>query len=212
MAPFEALYGRRCRTPLNWSQAGERTLFGPKLVQEAEEKVSVIRENLRAAQMRQKSYHDKARAPREFEVGNYVYLKVSPTKGVQRFGVKGKLAPRYIGPYEDTEKFGTTAYRIRLLDQLSAVHDVFHVSQLKKCEQVPEAQIIEETNAEIEPDLSLAEYPMRVLDHKERQTRRQKVKMYKIQWSHHTKEEATWETEQFLNAKYPDFLPSQARK
>jgi hypothetical protein len=82
---------------------------------------------------------------------------------------------------------------------------------LKKCEQVPEAQIIEETNAEIEPDLSLAEYPMRVLDHKERQTRRQRVKMYKIQWSHHT-EEATWETEQFLNAKYPDFLPSQARK
>jgi hypothetical protein len=112
MAPFEALYGRRCRTPLNWSQAGERTLFGPKLVQEAEEKVSVIRENLRAAQMRQKSYHDKAKAPREFEVGNYVYLKVSPTKGVQRFGVKGKLAPRYIGPYEVTEKFGTVAYRI----------------------------------------------------------------------------------------------------
>jgi hypothetical protein len=92
------------------------------------------------------------------------------------------------------------------------VHDVFHVSQLKKWEQVPEAQIIEETNAEIEPDLSLAEYPMRVLDHKERQTRRQKVRMYKIQWSHHTEEEATWDTEQFLNTKYPDFLPSQARK
>jgi hypothetical protein len=116
MAPFEALYGRRCRTPLNWSQAGERTLFGPKLVQEAEEKVSVIRENLRAAQMRQKSYHDKDKAPQEFEVGNYVYLKVSPTKGVQRFGVKGKLAPRYIGPCEVTEKFGTVAYRIRLPD------------------------------------------------------------------------------------------------
>jgi hypothetical protein len=162
--------------------------------------------------MRQKSYHDKNRAPREFEVGNYVYLKVSPTKGVQRFGEKGKLAPRYIGPYEVTEKFGTTAYCIRLPDQLSAVHDVIHVSQLKKSEQVPETQIIEETNAEIESDLSLAEYPMRVLDHKERQTRRQKVKMYKIQWSHHTEEEATWETEQFLNAKYPDFLPSQARK
>jgi hypothetical protein len=112
MAPFEALYGRRWRTPLNWSQAGERTLFGPKLVQEAEEKVSVIRENLRAAQMRQKSYRDKAKAPREFDVGNYVYLKVSPTKGVQRFGVKGKLAPRYIGPYEVTEKFGMVAYRI----------------------------------------------------------------------------------------------------
>jgi hypothetical protein len=212
MAPFEALYGRRCRTPLNWSQAGERTLFGPKLVQEVEEKVGVIRENLRAAQMRQKSYHDKVKAPREFEVGNYVYLKVSPTKGVQRFGVKGKLAPLYIGPYEVTEKFGMVAYRIRLSDRLSTVHDIFHVSQFKKCEQIPEAQIIEETNAEIEPDLSLAEYPMRILDQKERQTRRQKVKMYNIQWSHHTEEEAPWETEHFLNTKYPNFLPSQTRK
>jgi hypothetical protein len=143
-----ALYGRRCHTPLNWSQAGERTLFGPKLVQEAEEKVSVIRENLRAAHMRQKSYHDKAKAPREFEVGNYVYLKVSPTKGVQRFGVIGELAPRYIGPYVVTEKFGMVAYCIRLPDRLSIVHYVFHVSQLKKCEQIPEAQIIRETNAE----------------------------------------------------------------
>jgi hypothetical protein len=187
-------------------------LFGPKLVQEAEEKVFVIRENLRAAQMRQKSYHDKAKAPREFEVGNYVYLKVSPTKGVQRFGVKGKLAPLYIGPYEVTEKFGTVAYCIRLPDRLSAVHDVFHVSQLKKCEQTPEAQIIEENIVEIEPDLSLVEYRMRILDQKERQTSRQRVKMYKIQWCHHTEEESTWETEQFLNAKYPDFLTSQTRK
>jgi hypothetical protein len=145
---------------------GEPTLLGPKLVQEIEEKVSVIRENLRAAQIRQKSYHDKAKAPREFEVGNYVYLKVSPTKGVQCFGVKEKLAPCYIGPCEVTEKFGTVAYHIRLPNRLSVVHDVFHVSQLKKCEQTPEAQIIEETNAEIEPDLSLADYPMRVLDQK----------------------------------------------
>jgi hypothetical protein len=161
--------------------------------------------------MRQKSYHDKANAPREFEVGNYVYLKVSPTKGVQCFGVNEKLAPCYIGPYEVIEKFGTVAYRIRLPDRLSAVHDMFHVSQLKKCKQIEKAQIIEETNAEIEPDLSLAEYPMRILDQKQRQTRRQKVKMYKIQWSHHTEEEAPWETEHFLNTKYPDFVLSQIR-
>jgi hypothetical protein len=116
MAPFEALYGRRCCTPLNWSQVGERKFFGPNLVKEAEERVEVIKENLKATQMRQKSYHDKGKAVREYQVGEKVYLRVSPTKGVQRFGVKGKLAPRYIGPYEITESCGPIAYCIRLLE------------------------------------------------------------------------------------------------
>jgi transposase InsO family protein len=105
MAPFEAFYGRRCRTPLNWSEAGERMLFGPDLVKDAEEKVEVIRENLKLAQIRQKSYHDKGTAPRHYGVGDYVYLKVSPTKGVHRFGVKGKLAPRYIGPHTRSSRY-----------------------------------------------------------------------------------------------------------
>jgi hypothetical protein len=108
MAPFDALYGRRCRTLLNWSEAGERTLFGPDLVKDAEEKVQVIRENLKLAQI------DKGMTPQHFEVGDYVYLKVSPTKGVQRFGVKGKLASRYIRPYEVIEVCGVVAYRIQL--------------------------------------------------------------------------------------------------
>jgi hypothetical protein len=128
MAPFDALYGRRCRTPLNWSEAGERTLFGPDLVKDAEEKVQVIRENLKMAPMRQKSHHDKGTTPRHFEVGDYVYLKVSPTKGVQRFGVKGKLASRYIGPYEVIKVCRPVAYRIRLPERFSAVHNVFHVT------------------------------------------------------------------------------------
>jgi hypothetical protein len=110
MAPFDALYGRRCHTPLNWSEAGERTLFGPDLVEDAKEKVQVIWENLKMAQMRKKSYHDKGTTPRHFEVGDYVYLRVSPTKGVQRFGVKEKLAPCYIGPYEVIEVCGLVAY------------------------------------------------------------------------------------------------------
>jgi hypothetical protein len=209
MAPFDALYGRRCRTPLNWSETGERTLFGPELVKEAEERVQVIRENLKMAQTRQKSYHDKGTAPRHFEVGDYVYLKVSPTKGVQRFGVKGKLAPCYIGPYEIIEVCGPVAYRIQLLERFSAVHNVFHVTQLKKGMPMPENEIITEANAWIEPDFSLIEHPLKVLDQKERKTRRQTVRMYKIQWSHHTEEEATWETEDYLNTKYPGFLRSQ---
>jgi hypothetical protein len=114
MAPFEALYGRRCRTPLNWSQAREREIFGPDLVLEAEEKVRVIKKNLEADQARQKSYHDRRRKPLQFDVGDHVYLKVSPTKCVQRFGIKDKLTPRYIGPYEIIETCGPVAYRLKL--------------------------------------------------------------------------------------------------
>jgi hypothetical protein len=150
------------------------------LVKDAEEKVEVIKEHLKLAQMRQKSYHDKGTAPRHYEVGDYVYLKVSPTEGVQRFGVKGKLAPRYIGPYEIIEVCGPVSYRIRLPDRFSAVHNVFHVTQLKTGVKVPETEVITEANAWIEPNLSVVEHPLRVLDQKERQTRRHTVKMYKI--------------------------------
>jgi hypothetical protein len=124
------------------------------------------------AQMRQKSYHDKGTAPRHFEVGDHVYLKVSPTKGVQRFRVKGKLAPRYIGPYEVIEVCGPVAYRIRLPERFSTIHNVFHVTQLKKGLPVPENEIITEANAWIEPDFSLVEHPLKVLDQKERKIRR----------------------------------------
>jgi hypothetical protein len=137
MAPFKALYGRRCRTPLSWSQVGERKIFGPDLVTEAEAKVKHIQSNLKAAQSRQKSYADKRRKPLQFSVGEFVYLRVSPTRGVQRFGIKGKLAPRYVGPFEILEICGPVAYRLQLPLQLAAVHNVFHVSQLKKCLQVP---------------------------------------------------------------------------
>jgi hypothetical protein len=112
MAPFEALYGRRCRTPLSWSQTKECKIFGPDLVIEVEKKVRVIQENLRVAQSKQKSYFDKRRNPLQFVVGDHVYLWVSPTKGVQRFGVRGKLAPRYVGPYAITEICGPVAYRV----------------------------------------------------------------------------------------------------
>ena len=137
MAPFEALYGRRCRTPLNWSEAGERTIFRPDMVQEAEEQVRLIQANLKISQSRHKSYADKRRDPLVFKVGDHVYLKVSPWKGVQRFGIKGKLAPRYIGPYPIVERCGPVAYRLNLPANLSAVHNIFHVSQLRMCLRVP---------------------------------------------------------------------------
>jgi hypothetical protein len=206
MASFEALYGRRCRTPLNWSQAGEREIFGPDLVLEAEAKVRVITKNLEAAKARQRSYHDKRRKPLRFEVGDHVYLKVSPTKGVQRFGIKGKLAPCYIGPYEIKASCGPVAYQLELPPHMSSVHNVFHVSQLRKCVRLP-TEVLPEPDIEIEPDLSYQEYPVKVLDKKERSTRARSIRMYKVQWSHHSAEEATWETEDFLRSRFPDFLP-----
>jgi hypothetical protein len=179
MAPFEALYGRRCRTPLSWSQTGEHKIFGPDLVTEAEEKVKIIQSNLKAAQSRQKSYTNKRRKPFQFKVGDFVYLRVSPTRGIQRFGIKGKLAPRYVGPFEILEVYGPVAYHLQLPPQLAAVHNVFHVSQLRKCIKIP-TEIIDSQAIEIESDLSYTKHPIRILDTKEKSTRREIIKMFKI--------------------------------
>jgi hypothetical protein len=142
MSPFEALYGRPCCTPLSWSESGKRVIFGPDIVTEVEEKVKQIQPNILAAQSRQKSYIDKRRRPLEFEVGDHVYLRVSPLKGVHRFGIKGKLAPRYIGPYPIIDKYGPTSYQVELPAKLSGVHSVFHVSQLKRCLKPPTYVVI----------------------------------------------------------------------
>jgi hypothetical protein len=131
------------------------------------------------AQSRQKSYADKRRQPLVFVKGDYVYLKVSPMKGVNHFGVKGKLAPRYIGPFQILAQFRKVAYRLRLPEQLFAVHNVFHVSQLKKYLQVPD-QVIDFEGVELEPDLTYPEHPVRVLDQKDRVTRSRTIKWYKI--------------------------------
>ena len=132
MASFESLYGQKCRTPLNWIQPGERRYFGIDFVTEAEEQVRIIQQHMKAAQSRQKSYADKRRRPLTFEVGDYVFLKVSPMKGVQRFGVKRKLVPRYVGPYKITERKGNVAYKLQLPPEMSAIFDVFHVFSVEE--------------------------------------------------------------------------------
>ncbi|GJR22477.1 putative reverse transcriptase domain-containing protein [Tanacetum coccineum] len=129
-APFEALYGRKCRSLFTWAEVREGQLIGPELVQETTEKISQIKNRLKDARYRQKSYADKRRKPLEFNVGDHVLLKVSPWKGVVRFGKKGKLAPRFVGPFEITERIGHVAYRLRLPKELNGVHDTFHVSNL----------------------------------------------------------------------------------
>ena len=129
-------------------------------------------------------------------------------KGVHRFGVKGKLAPRYVGPFKILTRCGEVAYRLELTQNLASIHDVFHVSQLKKCLLVP-TQVVEMEDVQLDSDLTYPEYPIKVLYQKERTTRHRTIKFYKIQWSNHSEEEATWEQEDFLSHKFPDFLPSQ---
>ncbi|WVZ64117.1 hypothetical protein U9M48_013684 [Paspalum notatum var. saurae] len=211
MAPFEALYGRRCRTPLNWSKLGERVTFSLDLVTQAKEQVRFIHSNLKKAQSRQKSYSDKRRRPLAFEEGDHVYLRVSPMKGVHRFGVKGKLASRYIGPFNIIERCGSVAYRLELPPHLAAVHDVFHVSQLKKCLRVTE-EVVDTSQIQIELDLTYEEHPIKILDQKQTSTRQRTINFYKVQWSNHSKEEATWEQEEFLQTKYLGFLPSASNE
>jgi hypothetical protein len=198
--PFGALYGRRCRTPLNWSERGERWFFRPDMVKEMEDKVQQIIHNLKEAQARQKNV-DKRRQPLVFQVNDHVYLKVSPMKGVNHFGVKGKLAPQYIGLFLIFERYGPVAYRLQLHETLSAVHNVFHVSQLKKCLQVPD-RTIDVVNVTLEPDLTYSEHPIQVLDQKDRVTRKRTLKFYKVQWNQHAEDEATWETQDFLEKEF----------
>jgi hypothetical protein len=141
MTSFEMLYDCKCQTPLFWNETRERKVFGPDILQEAEKQVHMVRENLRVTQSRQKSYVDHRRREVSFEVGGFICLKVSPMRGLRHFKVRGKLAPRFIGPFKIVEKRGEVAYQLELLPQLSDVHDVFQVSQLKKCFCVPEKQI-----------------------------------------------------------------------
>jgi hypothetical protein len=141
MTPFKMLYGRRCRTLLFWNETGERKVFGSDILEEAEKQVCMVRENLHVAQSRQKSYADHRRRELSFVVGDFVYLMVSPMRGLHRFKVRVKLTPRFIGPFKILEKRGEVDYQLELPPQLSDVHDVFHVSQLKKCLRVPKEQI-----------------------------------------------------------------------
>ncbi|GJW73102.1 putative reverse transcriptase domain-containing protein [Tanacetum coccineum] len=162
-APFKALYGRKCRSLILWAEVGEGQLIGPELVQETTEKISQIKDRLKDARDRQKSYAEKRRKPLEFSVGVYVLLKVSPWKGVVLFGKKGKLAPRFVGPFEIIERIGPVAYRLRLSEEHNGVHDTFHMSNLKKCLADPTLQIpLDEI--QVDAKLNFIEEPMEILE------------------------------------------------
>ncbi|GJW74538.1 putative reverse transcriptase domain-containing protein [Tanacetum coccineum] len=132
-APFEALYGQKCHSPVCWTEVGEAQLLGPELIQETTKKIIQIKQRMQAARDRQKSYADLKGKPMEFQIGDKVMLKVSPWKRVVRFGKRGKLNPRYVGPFKVIEQVGAISYKLKLPEELSRVHNTFHVSNLKKC-------------------------------------------------------------------------------
>ncbi|RVW60053.1 Retrovirus-related Pol polyprotein from transposon 17.6 [Vitis vinifera] len=205
MAPFEALYGRKCRSPIYWNDVGERKLLGPELVQLTVEKVALIKERLKTAQSRHKSYADQRRRDLEFEVGDHVFLKVSSMKSVMRFGRKGKLSPRYVGPFEILERVGTLAYKVALPPSLSKVHNVFHVSTLKKYIYDP-PHVVELELIQIFEDLTYEEVPVQIVDVMDKVLRHAVVKLVKVQWSNHSIREATWELEKEMREKHPQLF------
>jgi hypothetical protein len=167
---------------LFWNEPGENQVFGPEILREAEMQLQVVRENLQLAQSRQKSYAYDRRRKLSFEVSEFLYLKVSPMRGLCHFKIRGKLAPRYIGPFKILEPRGEVAYQLELPPQLSDVHDVFHVSQLRKCLRVLEEQIpLEELT--VGEDLTYQEYLVKILDTSKKVTRNNHYKICKVQWS-----------------------------
>ena len=202
MAPYEMLYGRKCRTPICWGEVGHRSICGTELIMKTVEKVETVRERLKSAQDRQKSYADKRRRPIEFNVGDKVMLKVSPWKGVMRFRKRGKLSPRFIGPFKIIARIGKVAYRLELPEELSRIHNTFHVSHLRKC-LADDALYVPLEEIELDNQLNYIEEPIAIVEEQLRRINNKTVKTYKVQWKHRKDTEFTWETERDMLIFYP---------
>ncbi|GKA48388.1 hypothetical protein Tco_0741346 [Tanacetum coccineum] len=209
-APFEALYGRKCRSPVCWAEVGEAQLTGPEIIHETTEKIFKIRDRMQAARDRQKSYADKRRRPLEFEVGDKVMLKVAPWKGVMRFGKRGKLNPHYIGPFQIIERIGPVAYRLELPQELSRVHNVFHVCNLKKCLS-DDTLVIPLEEIQLDDKLNFVEEPVEIMDREVKQLKRSRIPIVKVRWNARRGPEYTWEREDQFKSKYPHLFSFYVR-
>ncbi|XP_022031400.1 uncharacterized protein LOC110932367 [Helianthus annuus] len=202
MAPYELLYGRKCRTPVCWGEVGQRELAPNDLIALTNEKIELIRARLKAAQDRQKAYGDKRKRPIEFPVGDFVLLKVSPWKGIIRFRKRGKLGPRYIGPFKILARVGRVAYRLELPPTLDGIHNTFHVSQLRKC-LADETALVPLDDIELDEGLNYVERPMAIKDVKVKKLRNKVVRQVLVQWQHRKGSEFTWEAEDEMKKHYP---------
>ncbi|KAK8590195.1 hypothetical protein V6N13_088971 [Hibiscus sabdariffa] len=207
MDPLNALYGRRCRTPLCWSELGENKVLEPQMIQETEKQVQIIHDLLKQAFDRQKAYADTKRRDIQYEVGDKVFLKVSPWMKVLRFGKNGKLSPRYIGPFEVTKKVGPVAYRLALPPEFDKIHNVVHVSMLRRYRSDP-SHVLEPEEVELNPDHSYEEEPVMILDREVKRLRNKNVSLVKVLYRNHIVEEATCEPEETMRKQYPYLFDS----
>nr|GEW01170.1 putative reverse transcriptase domain-containing protein [Tanacetum cinerariifolium] len=199
---FEALYGQKCHSPVCWAEVGEVQLTDPEIVQETTEKIIQIKQRIQAAHDRQKSYSNLKRKPMKFQVGDRVMLKVSPWKGVVRFGKQGKLNPRYVGPFKVLEKVGAVAYKLELPQELSRVHNTFHVSNLKKCyADEPLAILLDELH--IDDKLHFMEEPVEIMDREVKWLKQNHIPIVKVRWNSRRGPDFTWEREDQFQKKYP---------
>ena len=201
MAPYEALYGRKCRTPLCWTELNEKKVISPDLIQETEEKVKIIIERLKVAADRQKSYAVLKRKCIQYEIGEKLFLKVSPWKKVMRFGKNGKLIPRFIESYEVIENVGSVAYRLALPPELEKIHNVFHVSMLRRYKLDP-SHVVSSEVIELRPDLTYEEEPVEILAREVKELQNKRIPLVKVLWRNHKTEEAMWESEETMCQQY----------
>ncbi|GJR69766.1 putative reverse transcriptase domain-containing protein [Tanacetum coccineum] len=201
-APFKALYGRKCRSPICWAEVGDAQFTGPEIVHETTEKIIQIKKRIQAAHDRQRSYADRRRKPLEFEIGDKVMLKVSSWKGVIRFGKRGKLNALYIRHFKILAKVGTVAYRLELPEQLSRVHSTFHVSNLKKC-FVDEPLAVSLYEIQIYDKLNFIEEPIEIMDREVKRLKQSCIPIVKVCWNSRRGPKFTWERVDQMKKKYP---------
>ena len=202
MPPFEMLYGRKCRTPSCWLEPGEKQFTGPEIVQITADRVNVAKDALKAARDRQKNYADQKRKPMEFKAGDMVMLKVSPWKGIIRFGKRGKLSPRFIGPFKVLERVNQQAYRLELPPELDGIHNTFHVCYLRKC-LAEEKSVIPIEDISVDPAKRMVDEPVEILGRKQKKLRNKSIDLVLIKWKHNKGESLTWETESVMRDRYP---------